>query len=94
MKENKDGFIMPSIDKSICIKCKKCANTCPAVHTILNNSTTPEIYAAMADDETRMSSSSGGIFTVAANKILELGGYVCGAAFDSDNLEIVHKRIL
>ncbi len=93
MKENKDGFIMPSIDKSICIKCKKCANTCPAVHTILNNSTTPEIYAAMADDETRMSSSSGGIFTVAANKILELGGYVCGAAFDSDNLEIVHKTV-
>lgn len=39
-------------------------------------------YAAMASDEIRAESSSGGAFTILAREILARGGVVCGAAFD------------
>ncbi len=91
MKPNADGFIMPCVDNEKCVHCKKCSNTCPAIHTLLDNSVSPEIYVALAEENVREQSSSGGMFTVAAEKILDLGGYVCGAAFDYDGLQAVHK---
>lgn len=39
-------------------------------------------YAAMASDDIRAESSSGGVFTILARRILACGGAVCGAAFD------------
>ncbi len=93
MQENRDGFIMPHIDEEKCIHCKKCIRTCPAVHTTLGNTLQPEIYAAMGDNAIRSQSSSGGMFTTFAEKILEMGGYVCGAAFDSDELQVVHRIV-
>lgn len=39
-------------------------------------------YAAMASDDVRSASSSGGAFTLFAREILSRGGAVCGAAFD------------
>lgn len=93
MEENEDGFIMPHINEEKCIHCKKCITTCPAVNTALDNALQPEIYAAMAQNEIRSQSSSGGMFTVLAEKILEMGGYVCGAALDSENLQIVHRIV-
>ena len=41
-------------------------------------------YAAMASDEVRAESSSGGAFTVLARSLLARGGAVCGAAFDEE----------
>ena len=46
--------------------------------------TTGPCYAAMASDEIRAESSSGGAFTILARNILARGGAVCGAAFDED----------
>lgn len=93
MQENDDGFIMPHIDESKCIQCKKCILTCPAVNTSVENSLHPEIYSAMAQNEVRSLSSSGGMFTVLADRILDLGGYVCGAALDNDTMEIAHRIV-
>jgi len=39
-------------------------------------------YAAMASDEIRAVSSSGGVFTVFARNVFSRGGAVCGAALD------------
>ena len=39
-------------------------------------------YAAMASDEIRAVSSSGGVFTVFARNVFSRGGVVCGAALD------------
>lgn len=44
------------------------------------------------DEEIRRQSSSGGIFTILAEKTISLGGIVYGAAFDSD-WNVIHKRI-
>ncbi len=57
--------------------------------------TTGPCYAAMASDEIRAESSSGGAFTILARNILARGGAVCGAAFDEEfrcRYEIVHDE--
>ncbi len=41
-------------------------------------------FAAMAGDDIRAESSSGGAFTILARNILARGGAVCGAAFDEE----------
>ncbi len=52
-----------------------------------------EIFASHnLDEEIRRQSSSGGIFTLLAEKTISLGGIVYGAAFDS-NWNVIHKRI-
>ena len=89
MQENEEGFLVPVIDKNKCTNCGLCVKVCPSLNVQYNNTDKPECYAAMADDEIRMKSSSGGIFTLLAEDILDKGGYVCGAAFD-DNWDVHH----
>lgn len=87
--EDKQGFRYPQINKSICIKCGSCERVCPMLkkhESILPKS----IYAAKnKDEEIRFSSSSGGIFTLLAEKIISEGGVVFGARFD-EHWEVVH----
>ena len=78
------GFVIPVIDNGKCIGCKKCVSACPVINTKYTNTSDPKCYAAMADDEIRMNSSSGGMFTLIAEHIIDNGGYVAGAAFDDD----------
>ncbi len=89
MQENEEGFLTPVIDEAKCTNCGLCLKACPSLNTEFKNNPQPECYAAMADDEIRMKSSSGGIFTLLAEYILDKGGYVCGAAFD-DNWDVHH----
>lgn len=84
MQENNEGFLAPVIDETKCTNCGLCTKACPLLNFQYKNNPKPDCYAAMADDEIRMKSSSGGMFTLLANFILDKGGYVCGAAFDDD----------
>lgn len=84
MRENEEGFLAPAIDENLCTDCGLCARACPALNVRYENTTEPECYAAMAEDEIRMKSSSGGIFSLLAEHIIDKGGYVCGAAFNKD----------
>lgn len=92
MKPDEEGFIMPSVDEEKCIDCGKCVKQCPALHILQDNNKNPTLYAAMANDEIRLVSSSGGMFTLAANEIFKQGGVVCGAAFDK-NMTLSHRII-
>lgn len=83
MKNDKDGFIIPVTDKNLCTDCKACTKICPALEFKSSNSIKPKLYAARADNEIRAQSSSGGIFTLIAENVLEKKGVVCGAAFDN-----------
>lgn len=89
MEENKEGFIMPLVDDEKCINCGKCVRVCPALAPKHENDPQPKIYAAMADDDIRALSSSGGMFTLFAEQVLSEGGLVCGAAFDK-NFRLSH----
>lgn len=93
MSENSEGFLFPQIDESACIHCGQCLATCPVHKIEYQNFNEPECYAACANDDIRMDSSSGGIFTLAAQYILEQEGYVCGAAY-TDNYEKVEHILV
>ena len=84
MQEDEEGFFYPVVDEIKCTNCGLCKKSCPSLNKseVFNKNTkTPDCYAVMADDETRLVSSSGGAFSLIANWILEQGGYVCGVAF-------------
>lgn len=83
MTEDNEGFLYPVIDYKKCVSCGLCEKVCPIKET---NSKTDEIikcYVAYAkDEEVRVNSSSGGMFTLLAEEILKRGGIVVGATFD------------
>lgn len=84
MEMNEEGFFEPVIDKEKCTCCGLCKKRCPSLNTVYENNPEPECYAAYAVESIRKKSSSGGIFTVLAQHILDSGGYVCGAAYDGE----------
>ena len=86
MKENKEGFLEPVIDEEKCISCEKCKKVCPSVNCLYSNDPEPDIFAFSAEEKILYNSSSGGIFSFLAEYILQAGGYVVGAAYDSQFL--------
>lgn len=83
MKSDAEGFLYPSINSKRCINCGLCERICGKLgaETIKNS----RAYAACAkDSEIRKSSSSGGIFSLLADNVLQKGGTIYGAAFDED----------
>lgn len=88
-EEDKEGFRYPLVDKNKCVDCHLCEKVCP----VLNKADAKEpieIYAAYNKDENiRLKSSSGGIFTVLAEEVIKQGGVVFGARFN-DNWEVYH----
>lgn len=88
-QEDKEGFLYPKVDLETCIDCGLCEKVCP----VINQESEREplkVYAAKNEDESiRLKSSSGGIFTLLAEKIIEDGGVVFGARFN-ENWEVIH----
>lgn len=82
----------PIIIKSMCIDCETCIDVCPGLNEDKNLYFPIEGYAAVALDDIRRNSSSGGFFSVAAEEILKLGGVIYGVGWN-DKLMAVHMRI-
>lgn len=92
MISDRDGFSYPTVDISLCIDCHLCENVCPAIN-VKKNIELPLVYAAMNNDEfVRLQSSSGGIFTSVAEMVINRGGVVFGACFDS-NWKVIHDYV-
>ena len=92
MISDNEGFLYPSVDENICVKCGLCDKICPILNNKLNSSHSFESTAFAAinkDDEIREKSSSGGVFTLLAEEVLNRNGVVFGAAF-VDNFEVGH----
>lgn len=88
VESDSQGFLCPVIDKSKCVSCGKCAESCPILRekkeTIYSE---PKCYAAWSKDENiRFQSTSGGVFTHLAQSVIEDGGTVVGARYKSDQL--------
>ncbi len=80
-----EGFWYPAVDKSRCIRCGKCVKACPILNPLEFPNVVSEAYAAYAkDDNIRLQSSSGGIFTLLAETIIDESGIIFGAAFTED----------
>ncbi len=84
MVENEEGFLYPIVNEDKCIKCGFCLLACPICSSKDTNTQNPKCFALMAEDKIRNESSSGGAFTLFGDFILNLGGYVCGAAYNDD----------
>ena len=84
-----EGFLYPQVDKGSCIDCELCEKVC----LVLNQGEERkplQVYAVNnPNEEIRMKSSSGGVFTLLAETIIQEGGVVFGARFN-DDWEVIH----
>lgn len=82
--EDIEGFLYPIVNKDLCIDCRLCEKVCPFLN--LNDPRKPvKVLAAInPNEEIRMKSSSGGIFTMLAEAVIDKGGVVFGARFDKN----------
>lgn len=83
-----DGFWFPKINHEKCIKCGLCYKRCPSLNNIQNpNESVLQCYGVKSkNEENRYNSTSGGFFTELANKWIEDGGIVIGAAYNEKHL--------
>lgn len=92
MKEDKDGFLYPDIDLKKCIECNLCRKNCPINKKNNNNDFIKEYYAVKNKNEKeRISSTSGGVFTLLAKQILKEKGIVYGCEMKEN--KVSHIRI-
>lgn len=92
MTSDDEGFWYPQVDYDKCINCSKCIEVCPIINKkeVHNH---PVAYACINKNEhIRLESSSGGIFTLIAEKIIEDGGIVFGATFN-EKFDVEHTHI-
>lgn len=90
MMASSEGFKYPQIDKAKCINCHLCEKRCPVLHTVALNDCNIAAYACINTDEyIRNESSSGGIFSLCTEHIINAGGVVFGARF-SESFSVVH----
>lgn len=92
MESDAEGFWYPVIDFRKCIKCNLCEKVCPSIIDFYSENT-PQAYAAYNNNiNIRLKSSSGGIFSLLAESVIEKEGVVFGAGFD-DQFNVVHKCV-
>lgn len=90
MQADFEGFLFPFINAEKCVNCGLCLKVCPVDTPKYENAQAPDCYAVMASDEIREKSSSGGVFTLLAEWMLDQGGVVCGAAYTDDCYGVEH----
>lgn len=83
LKPDKWGYYRQSLNSDLCIDCGLCIKSCPALSLPQkNNLSEPDCFAFIAKDEdTLFNSSSGAIFPLLADRMLEDNGVIVGAAW-------------
>lgn len=96
MTADSEGFLYPTVNDSECVLCGACIKACPIITKKETENKIEEITAYGAynrDESIRQKSSSGGIFTLLAQSIIERGGVVFGASFNED-FSVSHSAAL
>ncbi|QIB69115.1 4Fe-4S dicluster domain-containing protein [Aminipila butyrica] len=94
MHEDHEGFLYPAVDIDLCIHCQICEKVCPVINVHSDEGEKVIAFAAYNKDERqRLDSSSGGIFTVLAEKIINQNGIIFGAAISKDCRMVNHIAV-
>lgn len=91
MLRDKEGFYYPHIDGSICVQCGKCEKVCPIKNQSHRKCSNQYLGAQAKRREVRYSSSSGGVFPILAEYVLNRKGVVYGAGYNS-HMEVIHQE--
>ena len=94
MVEDEGGFLYPSINQDQCVDCGLCKTVCPILKRDNDEYIVEKqiIYACHNNDVTEWkASSSGGLFRILADYVIEREGYVAGAVYDD---EMVVRHVL
>lgn len=89
MLEDEEGFLYPKVDETKCINCHLCEKVCPVANQAESRMPIDSYAAYNVDDGVRKDSSSGGIFTLLAEKVIAEGGVVFGATWN-EKWQVVH----
>lgn len=96
MHPNKEGFLIPVVDKEKCIDCGVCDTKCPYLNTnvdiskfSLDDFKDKPAYLYYSNKKARMDSASGGFVYDAFMKFVEEEGYAVGCIWD-ENLKACH----
>lgn len=92
MHADAEGFSRPTVDEKRCIGCGLCSKACPVL-SAPDKHAMPLAFAAKNRQEiVRLMSTSGGVFTLLAQKVLDQGGVVIGAGYDAD-FRVEHQLV-
>lgn len=89
LHEDSEGFLYPVADASVCINCGLCEKVCPVINQHTAHEPLQTFAAKNPNEAVRAASSSGGVFTMLAERVIKSGGVVFGAAFDQQ-WKVVH----
>lgn len=92
MIEDEEGFLYPKVDTANCIDCHLCEKVCPVINQDEKREPLASYAAKNPDEKIRMNSSSGGIFSMLAERIIQNNGVVFGAIFN-ERWEVVHDYV-
>lgn len=93
MKEDSAGFLFPEINIAECVQCDLCEKVCPVMHKREHSENTLAYAVKNRNENERYASTSGGIFSLLAENVIDQGGIVFGAAYD-DNFAVRHIAIV
>lgn len=80
--QDMEGFFYPKVNEALCINCGLCDKVCPVMQQYEERIPLKTLAAINKNDEVRLASSSGGIFTLLAEQVLDRQGVVFGARFN------------
>lgn len=93
MAADKYGFMHPIVDEDLCTDCGICTRVCPEIEPDKEKNERISCYGIINNDkEIKKSSTSGGLFSLLADYVIDSGGSVYGAIYDAGKVK--HIRVI